>query len=292
MLYLKAGQKVVLSVFLFFSSLISAVVYAQSVTQVKVVSRGDENADYAIEMIKLGLEKAGRRFELIVQDGALSAPKMREELLAGNIDIIWVATNLDMEQNALPVRVPLYKGLLGHRLLIVHKDNAHLFDRVQSMEDVRRFTYGQGVGWPDTAIMQANGMKVVPATKYEGLFHMVDGKRFDAFPRGIHEPWGEVQKHKELELTVDTNIMLVYTMPYYLFVAPNRPELAADIERGLLRAIDDGSFDEKLFNNPMVQMVLKYSNLKNRRIFKLQNPELPPKTPLDNPKLWLDVSKL
>lgn len=272
--------------------LFSTIVSAQSITRVKVASRGDETANYAIEMIRLGLEKAGRRFEISVQNEALSAPRQREELIAGNIDIIWTATNMDMEENALPVRVPLYKGLLGHRILIVHKDNAHLFDYVTTMEDVRKFRYGQGVGWTDTTIMQANGMTVVPATKYEGLFHMTDGKRFDAFPRGVHEPWGELKKNPDLELTVDKNLMFVYIMPYYLVVTPQRPDLAADIERGLLMAVADGSFDEKFFNNEMVKMVLKHANLKDRRIFTLRNPELPPRTPLDNPALWIDISKL
>jgi hypothetical protein len=271
---------------------VSVAAYAQENTKVTVVSRGDDTAHYAIDMIRLGLEKVGRGFEVVVQDGALSAPKLREELIAGNIDVIWTATNMDMEENALPVRIPLYKGLLGHRILIIHKDNARMFDYVNTMEEVLKFRYGQGVGWTDTTIMEANGMKVVPATKYEGLFHMTDGKRFDAFPRGVHEPWGEVKNNPDLELTVDKNLMFVYTMPYYLMVTPTRPDLAADIERGLLMAVDDGSFDKRFFNDEMVKMVLQYANLKDRRIFKLRNPELPPRTPLDNPKLWIDISKL
>jgi hypothetical protein len=199
---------------------------------------------------------------------------------------------MDMEENTLPVRVPLYKGLLGHRVLIVHKDNRHIFDHVKTIEDLRRFKFGQGVGWADTEIMKANGLTVVAAPKYEGLFHMTDGKRFDAFPRGVHEPWGELKNNKDLDLAVDSNLMFVYTSPYYLMVTPRRPDLAADIERGLLMAIDDGSFDQKFFNNDMVKMVLKYANLKDRRIIKLRNPELPPKTPLDNPRLWIDISTL
>lgn len=287
-----ATKKVSLTLLLLIQLLVIATAAAETVTRVKVVSRGDENADYAIGMLRLGLQKVGKPFEIIVEDDALSAPKLREELIAGNIDVIWTATNMDMEENALPVRVPLYKGLLGHRILIVHKDNAHLFDHVESMQEALKFKYGQGVGWTDTTIMKANGMNVVEATKYEGLFYMADGKRFDAFPRGVHEPWGEVSKHTDLELAVDKNLMFVYIMPYYLMVTPGRPDLAADIERGLLMAIDDGSFDEKFFGNNMVKMVLQYADLKNRRIFKLRNPELPPRTPLDNPKLWIDISKL
>ena len=67
---------------------------------------------------------------------------------------------------------------------------------------------------------------------------------------------------------------------------------AEALEKGLLRAIDDGSFDEKFFNNEMVKMVLKHANLKNRRVLKLHNPTLPPLTPVNNPKLWIDISTL
>lgn len=282
-----------LSFCLFGSSILcSSGAVAEEVTEVRVVSRGDDNARYAISMIELALQKIGKPFDIEVTDEALSAPKLREELIAGNIDIIWTATNMDMEENALPVRVPLFKGLLGHRVLLIHKDNEHLFDDVQSFEQAQQFKYGQGQGWTDTTILQANGLDVVPATKYESLFFMADGGRFHAFPRGVHEPWGEIDQRPELELTVDRNLMFVYQMPYYLMVAPGRPDLAADLEKGLLMAIDDGSFDELFFNNPMVKMVLQRANLGARRIFTLHNPDLPPRTPLDNPKLWIDIESL
>lgn len=267
-------------------------VCAEPVTKVKVVSRGDDNAAYAISMIRLGLQKSGIPFDLEIENDALSAPKLREELLAGNIDIIWTATNIDMEESSIPVRVPLFKGLLGHRILLIHKDNQHLFDSTMSFDQVLNFKYGQGAGWTDTTIMEANGMDVVKATKYEGLFHMTDGKRFDAFPRGVHEPWGEMSKRPSLDLAVDRNLMLVYKMPYYLFVSPGRPDLAQAIEKGLLAAIDDGSFDERFLSNPMVKMVIQNAGLSQRRIFNLKNPQLPPRTPLDNKKLWVDISTL
>lgn len=273
-------------------SLLCAVAFAANTTQVNVVSRGDDNAKYALAMLELGLQKVGKPYDIQVRDDALSAPKLREELIAGNIDVIWTATNMDMEENALPVRVPLFKGLLGHRILLVHPDNRDIFRHVKTFDQVLEFSYGQGTGWTDTTIMEANGMNVIPTTKYEGLFYMVDGKRFHAFPRGVHEPWGEMAARPELELTVDQHIMLVYQMPYYLMVSPERPELAAEIERGLLMAIDDGSFDELFFNNSMVKMVLERANLKDRRIFTLKNPELPPLTPLNNAKLWVDIESL
>lgn len=257
-----------------------------------MVSRGDDNAKYAIAMIRLGLEKAGKSYNIEVVEDAWSAPKLREELIQGSIDIIWTATNNDMEENAIPVRVPLFKGLLGHRIFIIHKDNVHLFDQVNSFDQARQYKYGQGKGWSDTTIMEANGLNVVTAQKYEGLFHMTDGKRFDAFPRGVHEPWSEILSRPDLDLTVDKNLMFVYLMPYYLFVAPDRRQLAEDIEQGLLQAIDEGDFDALFFNNDMVKMVIEKAHLAGRRVFELKNPDLPPATPLSNPKLWVDLSKM
>ncbi len=266
--------------------------YSAHTDPVHIVSRGDDNAKYAIEMIKLGLEASGLPPELDIKTDALSAPKLREELLAGTIDVIWTATSSDMENNSLPVRIPLFKGLLGHRILIIHQDNTHLFDHVTEFAQAQKFKYGQGKGWTDTTILEFNGLPVVTAVRYEGLFYMTDGKRFDAFPRGVHEPWGEIASRPDLELTVDKNLMFVYMMPYYLFVSPHNPELAKALERGLLASIDNGRFDQVFRNNPMVKMVIEKANLSGRRVFKLENPDLPPKTPLDNPKLWIDLSNL
>ena len=84
------------------------------------------------------------------------------------------------------------------------------------------YRFGQGRDWSDTTIMRANGMKVVTAVKYDNLFLMADGKRFDGFPRGVHEPWAEIDKRPGLELTVDEHVMLVYRSPFYLFVSPSK----------------------------------------------------------------------
>src|SRR5690606_21583774 len=132
----------------------------------------------------------------------------------------------------------------------------------------------------------------VKVNKYPSLFYMVDGGRFDAFPRGVQEPWGEIAQRPELELTVEKRLMLVYRMPFYLFVGKDDRQLAADLERGLRLAIADGSFAEIFRNDPTVKSVLEQANLQNRLVFELKNPTLPKETPLDDEDLWLDVRDL
>ena len=163
---------------------------AEDTTHIRVTSRGDDNAAYAVSMIRLALQKVGKPFKLDVESDDMSAPKLREEVKDGKIDIIWTSTSMEMEQVAIPVRIPLFKGLLGYRVLLVHKQNQNLFDAVMTLEQARNYRYGQGLGWADTAILQANGLNVITSAQYEGLFHMTDGKRFDAFPSG-----GQLDQH-------------------------------------------------------------------------------------------------
>jgi hypothetical protein len=105
----------------------------------------------------------------------------------------------------------------------------------------------------------------------------------------VHEPFGELEQHPQLkDLTVEKGLMLVYKMPFYLFVKKANSQLAKDIETGLNRAIDDGSFDEVFRNDPAVQSVMQKANMKARRVFELQNPTLSKETPLDRKELWFD----
>src|SRR5688572_1205633 len=100
---------------------------------VQLVSRGDANANYAIGVIKLALTKAAGPYEVVIRDDAWTEQRIRQALLDGQVDITWTATSKELEEALIPVRIPLYKGLLGYRVLIVHQDNQRLFDNVTSL---------------------------------------------------------------------------------------------------------------------------------------------------------------
>lgn len=267
-------------------------IWAKDVQTLRIMSRGDVNSNYSLGLLKIALEKAGVPFKLNINESDFAPLRQRQELIDDALDVLWSATSTEMEEVTLPIRVPLYKGLLGHRILIVHKDNKSLFSHVNNWDQMLKFRYGQGRDWSDTHIMRANGMTVVPAVKYDNLFLMADGKRFDAFPRGVHEPWDEIEKRPGLDLTVDNHVMMVYRMPFYLFINPHKKSLANDIYNGMMMAVEDGTFDEYFINNPIVKMVIEKANLKGRAIFNLKNPGLPPRTPVDDSRLWVNIDKL
>jgi hypothetical protein len=261
-----------------------------AVTTINLLSRDDLNAHYAIGIIKLGLDKAQHPYELAINHSKFSEERYRQDAQDGIVDIIWSAANQTLEKQLIPIRVPLYKGLLGYRIFMVHKNNKNIFANVRTLEDLQKFTFGQGRIWPDTVILRANGLKVETST-YEGLFLMLDGNRFDAFPRAIFEPWAEIEARPNLNLTVDENIILAYKMPFYLYVSPKKPELAIALEKGLLMAVADGSFDRYFYNDPTVKKALEISDIRKRRVIELKNPNLSDKTPVNIEELWLDISQ-
>jgi hypothetical protein len=249
----------------------------------------DPNGKYAVKMIELALRHIDKRYSLSVGKEDYSQARIMEEIENGNLDIFWNSSSSELEQRFSPVRICLYKGLLGNRIFIIHKDNQAKFDQVKTLDDLKQITIGQGKTWADTKILESNGLQVVKVNKYESLFYMVEGGRFDAFSRGVHEPFGELEQHPQLkDLTVEKGLMLVYKMPFYLFVKKANSQLAKDIEAGLNRAIDDGSFDQVFRNDPAVQSVMQKANMKERRVFELQNPTLSKETPLDRKELWFD----
>lgn len=252
----------------------------------------DGNGRYAVQMLNLALSRIDTKYKLEMRDGTGETQgRTLNDVATGKLDILWTATDAELEETLLPIRIPLYKGLLGHRIFIVRKGDQSRFDRVRSFDDLKQFKFGQGTTWADTKILEANGLNVVKTMKYEGLFFMLDGERFDAYPRGVQEPWQELITYAKLPLAVENKIMLVYQMPFYLFTGKDNKKLAADLEKGFNIAIADGGFDEIFYNSPVVQSVADNAGIDSRMIFRLKNPNLSKETPVNRPELWLDINE-
>lgn len=277
-------------VFVICASLWASSLFAQNV--IRVNHQDDGNGRYAMQMVKLALSKIDTQYTFKIDTTAVTQTRNIEDVANGLTDLMWAATNQEMEDKLLPIRIPLYKGLLGHRIFIINPASQSRFDQVKTFDDLKQFTFGQGLTWADSDILASNGLKVVRASKYPNLFYMVEGGRFDAFPRGLNEPWGELERHPHLPLAVEQRLMLAYRMPFYLFTSKSNTRLAADLELGLNRAIADGSFDRIFLNDPMVKSVMEKANLEGRLLFPLNNPTLPKETPVDRPELWLDIRSL
>ncbi|MFY8326022.1 hypothetical protein [Pseudoalteromonas sp. ZZD1] len=221
-------------------------------------------------------------------DKDISNARILNDVKIGQLDVMWSMTSQSLEQDYQAIYIPLFRGLLGMRLAIVTQQNVEIFRHVSNIADLKKFRAGQGKTWPDTTILKENGLNVVTTLKYPNLFPMLEGGRFDYFPRGVNEPWDEIVNYQDLNLTVDPYILLKYTAPLYFFVAKENAQLAQKLTQSLNNMIKDGSFSSMFFNDSQVQMVLKKANLKQRIFIPLNNPNLSSMTPLSRSELWFD----
>ncbi len=257
-------------------------------------SDGIEPEAYALALLTAALERTPGRYQL----QPTPVPMAQSRALLGiehdskSVQVMWTMTTREREERLLPIRIPIYRGLIGWRVLMQRSNAAEQLASVQSLDELKRFSFGQRHDWPDTEILRVNGLKVVTSQHYQGLFQMLAAERFDLFPREVVVAWQEQARAVEsgLALSIDKHLLLHYPTAFYFFTSRNRPDLAADIERGLEAMIADGSF-QRLFEQYHGD-TLRQANLHNRRIIELHNPDFPPATPFARKELWLQPKEL
>lgn len=245
-----------------------------------------------VDILKLALSKSDPQATIGMVSEGLPQSRLEDEIKRGNVDLMWAGVDDHLESTLMAVRIPLFKGLLGHRIFIIRKDQQHIFNNVKNFSDLKKLTAGQGTQWGDTEILKGANIPVATTLKYHNLFAMLEGGRFDYFPRAIHEPWSEVASRPELNLVVEENIMLVYPFTMYFFVKKGNQELHDKLYNGLEMAIADGSFDELFYNNQQIKDAINKTNIKNRTVIRVPNAAMHPDTPLDRKEFWLDTNSL
>ena len=213
----------------------------------------------------------------LLRSEELSQGRALRELASNNshlVDIANVATSPDRETALTPIPIPVDGGLLGFRVCLVLPENLRKFHGITSIDDLysRNIRVGQGAHWPDTPILESNGVSVITHTRYEILFGMLKNRRFECFARGISEVMFEMEREDAEGLVIEPTLLLAYPMPSYLFVAPGDHETAQRIELGLDRAIRDGSFAIYLrhfFGESVANL-----KLNRRTVIALKNPHL------------------
>ncbi|MFH1804553.1 MAG: hypothetical protein ABID63_06660 [Pseudomonadota bacterium] len=245
---------------------------------------------YPEELLRLVIARTEEKYgaAIVVQsDFSFSRDRTKLEIEKGQyLHVIAEAPKPGWEEDLLPIRIPIRKGIQGYRLFLIHKDNADALKQVRTLEELKTFSTGSGAQWSTQAVMEQAGFDVVVGASYEGLFQMLEIGRFVTFGRGVNEIFDEYDAQKDMfpDLRIEETLALYIPLPTYFFVTPTRPELAHRIEEGLLAMITDGSFDT--FFLQYHQQMIDKAQLSQRRIFRLPNPNLSNETPLMNSQFW------
>ena len=248
----------------------------------------DPSTWYPLQLLKLALAASGVPCELqpsrlvTVQSRALLELQQQQQ---DSIDIVWTMSSAQREQDLLPIRIPIFKGLYGWRLLLVRREQEQALRGVRKLADLAGHVMVQGHDWPDTEIMRANGLQVVTASSFDALFRMLRLGRGQGFPRSVLEIDWEQRSHAD-SFVVEPHLALHYPAAVYFFVRRGNQRLADLVERGLLAMLAKGSFEE-LFQQYYRDILARHA-LGQRRVIQLRNPLLSPETPLQRKELWLN----
>lgn len=261
--------------------LLASVVQARTVIFALPYDNKDVMQDYHVQLLQKALSYSTVPYTLQPAKETMAQSRVLKEisLQTGIVDVFWSMTSVEREKLLKPVRIPLSRGLLGWRLLLVNEDVAFL----STQRNKQNTLFVQGHDWPDSQILKANGYKIHTANDYHSLFTMVEKGRVNALPRSVIEIADE-HKNIAAKLFIAPDLMLYYPTAEYFFVPNDDTKLAAAIEHGLAEMYKDGSFNA-LFQQQYGD-ILNQLEQQKRKVLKLHNPLLPTATPLDKPEYW------
>ncbi len=254
-------------------------------------SHADPKQKYYIDLLKLILAASQDKygdFELKPVVVEMSQGRTSIMVQQGEtIDVTWRMTSHALEQNLQAIYIPVLKGLMGVRLAIIRHDDVAIFSPNITLKHLKKMSAGQGYDWPDSEILRANGFDVIEG-KAVSLLTMLEKRRFDYFPRALHEPWIEIEN--KTQFVVEEHFLLKYPAPMYFFTNKANHRLAQRIHDGFTAIVDSGAFDEFFLQHPITQNILVKANLPQRKVFRLKNPLLSEKSRevLNDKSLWLD----
>ena len=250
----------------------------------------DNRSNYFIQVLQLAMNKSTKRLGdyLLIPIAAPTTQARRFQSVRrqGGLDITWGMSSPERENEFIAIPFPLLKGLIGYRVLLIHKDSQDAFRRLEHQDDFQKMKAIQGTSWPDVEYLTHNDFQVVTHSGYEVLFNMLRKKRVDYFPRSIEEVWSELEGPYAKDILLLDNVLLHYQAPIYFFVSKENPELAERILSGLEIANRDGSFQQLFDQHPSVIKAKAFLNKPDLKVFKLNAPYNLPSLPGMNSDYW------
>lgn len=229
-----------------FCSVMTQVSAADSMSVVRVWQENTLRPQ-TLDFIQLALNKAESKYgkSQILDTQIEGYQNAFNAVVAGdNVDVMVSAVNAEWESRALPIYIPLDRGLLGFRVCLISKFNHAQFESVDNKHEFERqhVKVGLGTGWPDFEIMRANHISVRAFESSESIYAALKKQTIDCYSRSV----GEVMQEplNQGDIAIEQSIGLIYPLADIIYVSKAAPEVHAKLLLGLELAIEDGSFYE------------------------------------------------
>lgn len=184
------------------------------------------------------------------------------------INLYWLSTNEALEERLRAIKIPLYKGLHGKRILLIRRAIQNKFAQINSLNDLKNFVGLQQQSWSDYDILVKNGLNIDGSHTYKTMHKALNDGLGDYFPRSALTINSEFQNNKTDNIMVEPTLLLQYPNNYYFFLNKNNEQLANLLESGLNSLIVSGRFEE-IFSQYFTER-LQDLNLPLRKIINLE----------------------
>jgi|GEM_PF-531630 len=233
---------------------------------------------YEYQLLELALRKTQK------EDGAFflepSAPMEVQRALKksrnNTIENFIFRSNYSTKDNYegliyIPISIDL--GIFGYRICFTSDDVLKKSPNIRTLKELQSKTMGQPDNWLDHQILKANGFQVYNILQIESMHQMVANNRFDYLCRGANELYHEWKQRLDMKgLTYDKSFAIYYDLPRFFFTHAQNKKLKERVQKGLNTAYHDGSM-QKIWREHYGEAI-KFSKLKTRRLFYLENPYL------------------
>ncbi|MCV2363433.1 transporter substrate-binding domain-containing protein [Paucibacter sp. DJ1R-11] len=257
--------------------------------ELRICQADPQRYAYRMALTRLILERTERPGERSQLRAYADGPDPTQErclglLRQGQVDLAYLPPSEELLREFSSIKIDLHKGMLGYRLLLIHKKDRALFEQVNSLADLRQLTGGFGRQWADFGMFERNGLPVVGVAQGSALLPMLQSGRFHYFHRGLHEAWAELEANPEIkQLMVEPRIALHYPFPVYYMFRADKLALRQRFEKGLERIQADGSFDQLFLQH--FQTIARRARLDSRTVIEIEQP-LPQGLPPVDTQLW------
>jgi hypothetical protein len=250
-------------------------------------------------MLQLILSRSGEKYELgygeTVMDtkGSLQHISASKSLSAGNptgltVGLYGAADSLGSDVLRIPT--PVDGGLLGLRFSCVNIKDINRFKSVESAQDLRAYLAVQARGMSDVRVLTGSGLPTYESAG-SAYLNLLDQGRVDYLPRGlanVEEECGpRAGQAGYPNIAIDPHLLIAYPNAFVFGIHPDNVRLQAALERGLERAMADGSQQRLLqqrFFTPWLKRTLR---LRERRLLVLSTPATEALLKESPPSAWL-----
>lgn len=257
----------------------------------RVTEFDDPRAAFAKAVLDLAMREVHADYTIRASKDVMERERALQELAEGRtINLHWSSMSRVDEAKLRAIRIPLHRGLIGFRVLVIRKDRQPEFDRIDTLRQLQALTGGQGIGWVDTDILRQAGLHIETAP-YDALFRMVEAGHIDYYPRGVIEAYTELRARHQAnpDLVVENHLLLAYRSDFIFYTGKRDSRLANAIEEGLRKAYADGSYIQLFRSHPYIQNALGHADLAHRKVIWIDNPELSVQDRAIPPEYWMNL---